>query len=220
MGSRTNRAHDARARAREARAVMLAERQAQDERIEDAVAAALLAIEDKAAALAEADQQERALAAALQRLGRERVGVGDIVTMTGLTETKVNRLVRMRVDHPVEVSDDDVVEDGDGPGEGPGLPGRGRPRRRARAPRPPACGTGRTSGEEASVPLADPAIQLLEAAVRDPAVVARYRGKVLEVPGSDCSWWHGAVSGRGHGRFYVGTVPARTAGDGGAGGDL
>ena len=38
MGSRTNRAHDARARAREARAVMLAERQAQDERIEDAVA--------------------------------------------------------------------------------------------------------------------------------------------------------------------------------------
>ena len=52
MGSRTNRAHDARARAREARAVMLAERQAQDERIEDGVAAALLAIEDKAAALA------------------------------------------------------------------------------------------------------------------------------------------------------------------------
>ena len=52
MGSRTNRAHDARARAREARAEMLADRQAQDERIEDAVAAALLAIEDKAAALA------------------------------------------------------------------------------------------------------------------------------------------------------------------------
>ena len=88
MGSRTNRAHDAKARAREARAVMLADRQAQDERIEDAVAAALLAIEDKAAALAEADQQERALAAALQRLGRERVGVGDIVTMTGLSSTR------------------------------------------------------------------------------------------------------------------------------------
>ena len=63
------------------------------------------------------------------------------------------------------------------------------------------------------MPLGDPALQLLEHAVRDPAVVARYRGKVLEVPGSECWWWHGAVSGRGHGRFYVGTVPA-TAGDG------
>ena len=31
---------------------------------------------------------------------------------------------------------------------------------------------------------------------------------MLEVLGSDCLWWHGAVSGRGHGRFYVGTVPA------------
>ena len=98
MGNRTNRAHDAKARAREARAVMLADRQAQDERIEDAVAAALLAIEDKAAALAEADQQERALAAALQRLGRERVGVGDIVTMIGLTETHVTRLLRTKLD--------------------------------------------------------------------------------------------------------------------------
>jgi hypothetical protein len=77
---------------------MLAERRAQDDRIEDAVAAALLAIEDRAAALAEADHQERALAAALQRLGRERVGVGDIVTMTGLTETHVIRLLRTKLD--------------------------------------------------------------------------------------------------------------------------
>ena len=50
------------------------------------------------------------------------------------------------------------------------------------------------------MPLADPALQLLEHAVRDPAVVARYRGKVLQVPDSECWWWHGAVSGRGHGR--------------------
>jgi hypothetical protein len=77
---------------------MLAERQAQDERIEDGVAAALLAIEDKAAALAQADQQERALAAALQRLGREGVGVRDIVAMTGLTETHVTRLLRTKLD--------------------------------------------------------------------------------------------------------------------------
>ena len=44
-----------------------------------------------------------------------------------------------------------------------------------------------------------------------PTVVARYRAKVLEVPGSDCLWWQGAVSGRGHGRFYVGTVADRSA---------
>ena len=58
------------------------------------------------------------------------------------------------------------------------------------------------------MPLADAPMRVLEAALRDPAVVARYRAKVLEVPGSDCWWWQGAVSGRGHGRFYVGTVAA------------
>ena len=62
------------------------------------------------------------------------------------------------------------------------------------------------------MPLADAPMRVLEAALRDPAVVARYRAKVLEVPGSDCLWWQGAVSGRGHGRFYVGTVA--TGGDG------
>ena len=60
-------------------------------------------------------------------------------------------------------------------------------------------------------------MRVLEAALRDPAVVARYRAKVLEVPGSDCWWWQGAVSGRGHGRFYVGTVAAAADGDGAAG---
>ena len=106
MGSRTNRAHDAKARAREARAVILAERQAQDDRIEDAIAAALLAIEDKVAALAEADRQERALATAVQLLGGERVGVGDIVTMTGLTETHVTRLLRTKLDAQPEAGAD------------------------------------------------------------------------------------------------------------------
>ena len=129
MAGRTNRAHDARARARVARAVMLQERQEQDARIEEAVAAALLAMEDRADALARAEQEERNLALALQRLGPEGVTVRDIMTMTGLSETKVNRLVRMRVDHPVEVSDDDVVEDSDGPREGdrPAEDGGGDP---------------------------------------------------------------------------------------------
>jgi hypothetical protein len=50
-------------------------------------------------------------------------------------------------------------------------------------------------------------MRVLEHALGDPAVVALYPAKVLDVPGSDCLWWHGAVSGRGHGRFNVGTVP-------------
>src|SRR3954467_12375895 len=86
MAGRSNRTHDARARAREARAVMLRKRQEQDARIEDAVAVALMAIEDRADALGRADQEERNLAAALQRLGPEGVTVRDIMTMTGLSE--------------------------------------------------------------------------------------------------------------------------------------
>jgi len=57
-------------------------------------------------------------------------------------------------------------------------------------------------------------LRVLGQALHDPAVVARYQAKVLEVPGSDCLWWHGAVSGRGHGRFYVGTVPSDHGGSG------
>lgn len=39
--------------------------------------------------------------------------------------------------------------------------------------------------------------------VNDSAVIARYRDKVLQVPGEECWWWTGAVSGQGHGRFWV-----------------
>jgi len=48
---------------------------------------------------------------------------------------------------------------------------------------------------------------VLAAALRDPQVVLRYQAKMVTVPGSDCLWWRGAVSGRGHGRFYLGRVP-------------
>jgi len=68
------------------------------------------------------------------------------------------------------------------------------------------------------VPLADAPMRVLEDALRDPVVVARYRAKVLEVSGSDCLWWSAAVSGRGHGRFYVGTVDADRDNDNGVGG--
>src|SRR3954470_13523726 len=53
-------------------------------------------------------------------------------------------------------------------------------------------------------------MRVLEASLGDPGVVARYRATVLEVPGSDCLWWSAAVSGRGHGRFCVGTVTTAT----------
>ncbi len=57
------------------------------------------------------------------------------------------------------------------------------------------------------MPLADAPLALLAAALRDPQVVLRYQAKMVTVPGSDCLWWRGAVSGRGHGRFYLGRVP-------------
>src|SRR5450759_2817140 len=41
------------------------------------------------------------------------------------------------------------------------------------------------------------------------------RAKIVTVPGSECLWWRGAVSGRGHGRFYVGTVVAVDPGESG-----
>lgn len=46
---------------------------------------------------------------------------------------------------------------------------------------------------------------VLRQGVADPAVVARYRGFVWSVPlRSGCLIWTGAVSGRGHGRFWIG----------------
>lgn len=40
-------------------------------------------------------------------------------------------------------------------------------------------------------------------ACASPEVVARWRAKIVHVEGSECAWWTGAVSGRGHGRFWV-----------------
>ena len=44
----------------------------------------------------------------------------------------------------------------------------------------------------------------LTRAVNDSATVERFRSKAVQVPGSQCLWWTGAVSGRGHGRFSAG----------------
>lgn len=50
-------------------------------------------------------------------------------------------------------------------------------------------------------------IDLLDRALADSAVVRRYRDKLVLLSDSECVWWTGAVSGRGHGRFWVGQAP-------------
>ena len=58
--------------------------------------------------------------------------------------------------------------------------------------------------------LAEPSLWLLRAAVAEGGTVARFRAKIAVVPGSGCEYWTSAISGRGHGRFRVGEVPAVT----------
>jgi hypothetical protein len=61
------------------------------------------------------------------------------------------------------------------------------------------------------VPLADTPMRVLEEALRDPAVVARYRAKVLKLPGSYCLWRQGAVGG-GPGNGEAARGPQHQAG--------
>ncbi len=86
---------DARARAREARLLLLANRNAQDERIEDGVAAALLGWEDRTTAAGKVEDAERDIAAGLALLSREKVSVRDMATLTGIGESVCSRLLKM-----------------------------------------------------------------------------------------------------------------------------
>ena len=43
----------------------------------------------------------------------------------------------------------------------------------------------------------------LEELLASTSVRERFTAKLVVVPGSGCLWWTGAVSGRGHGRFWV-----------------
>lgn len=51
--------------------------------------------------------------------------------------------------------------------------------------------------------VAEGAVSSLALGCASPGVVARFWAKVVRVEGSGCLWWTGAVSGRGHGRFWV-----------------
>jgi hypothetical protein len=58
--------------------------------------------------------------------------------------------------------------------------------------------------------LAEAGRNLLRAAVADDATVARFHALTVRVPSARCSvLWRGAVSGRGHGRFWLGQVAGR-----------
>ena len=70
------------------------------------MATALLAVEDRAAAQAQVEQQERTLAAGLQKLSLEGVTVRDTMTMTGLGEKYVTRLLRMQLDGATDTDAD------------------------------------------------------------------------------------------------------------------
>ena len=110
------KAQEAKARARTARLKLLVERTAQDERIEAAAAAALLAWQDRTAALAQVEQAERTAAAALVLLGREKVLVREMAALTGIGESACARLLRMPVAAAAGASDGatDTTADGQG----------------------------------------------------------------------------------------------------------
>ncbi len=93
--SRTgNRAQAARLRAREVRLALLVDRNAQDQRIEDAVAAVLLAWEARTAAAVKVEQSEGDVATGLASLTMEKVLVRDMAAMTGIEEAVCTRLLR------------------------------------------------------------------------------------------------------------------------------
>jgi hypothetical protein len=57
--------------------------------------------------------------------------------------------------------------------------------------------------------LAEQTLQLLRVAVADEETAARFRAKVRTVPGIECELWSSALSGRGHGRFWLGRTGGR-----------
>jgi hypothetical protein len=74
-----------------------------------------------------------------------------------------------------------------------------------------SCGVRGMRRWETAMPVGhgSEAARLLRWAVDDSDTVRRYRAKVVAVPGSACAWWSGALSGRGHGRSWLGTAGGR-----------
>jgi len=100
MGRNATRAQQAKARVREARLVLMSERQAQDERMEEATVRTVLAWEDVVTAQARLDAAERQVGDALAALGKEKVPVAQMVTLTGIGRPQCARLLRLAVTQP------------------------------------------------------------------------------------------------------------------------
>ncbi len=117
MGRNATRAQQAKARVREARLVLLSERQAQDERIEEATVRTVLAWEDVTAAQARLDAAERLVGDALAELAKEKVPVAQIVTLTGIGKPQCARLLRLAAAEADEApAGSEPAVDGDGGG--------------------------------------------------------------------------------------------------------
>jgi len=112
MGRNATRAQQAKARVREARLVLLAQRQAQDERIEEATVRTVLAWEDLVAAQARLDAAERRVGDALAALGREKVPVAQMVTLTGIGRPQCARLLRLAITQTTTAEPDGETEVG------------------------------------------------------------------------------------------------------------
>ncbi len=117
MGRNATRAQQAKARVREARLLLLAERQAQDERIEEATVRTVLAWEDVTAAQARLDAAERLVGDALVELGKEKVPVAQMVTLTGIGKPQCARLLRLAAAEADEAPGSEPAVDGDGRGQ-------------------------------------------------------------------------------------------------------
>ena len=107
MGRNATRAQQAKARVREARLVLLSERQAQDDRIEEATVRTVLAWEDAVAAHALLDAAERKAGEALAALGKEKVPVAQMVTLTGIGRPQCARLLRLAAAQANTAAQDD-----------------------------------------------------------------------------------------------------------------
>jgi len=86
--------------------MLLAERQAQDERIVEATVRAVLAWEDVMAARARLDAAERNVGDALAALAREKVPVAQIVTLTGIGKPQCLRLLRLAATQAIAAEPD------------------------------------------------------------------------------------------------------------------
>ena len=48
---------------------------------------------------------------------------------------------------------------------------------------------------------------VLQVALSDPVVIARYQSHIAPATDAGCHLWTGAISGRGHARFWIGELP-------------